>query len=895
MSSLWSPRRWQLNLAFYVIAAVGVLTIVATMYLSEVMRDVVRGFNDTDQFWADRLAMLTELGQAAVDLNIRSRPDGEADAATIRVRRKSALQNFDWILGRAQDGLHSPLTESEATNVDRHVADIIEEVNALIEASDMALDRSAAGDLEGARAAAATMDRHLSRIAAAIANLQRTVQALQRQALSDQQLAVNDMQYVKYVFAAIVLVLVMGSLFVGTRVNRLTREADDHRRRYLEAMEAREKDLQLANERLEATIAERTAELRLGETKFRTLISNIPGVSYRCADDADYTMEFISDAIEQLSGYPADDFINNAVRTYGSIIHTEDVDTVARIVADGLKNKRPYEIEYRVVHKDGGARSVFERGQGVFDEAGKAIYCDGVIFDVTDRRNIEDELKRTQGRLADALESMSEGFILWDAEERLVTCNRRYCELFGMSGDLMVPGRTFEEIVRAAVTRGQYPEAAADPEAWIQERIGRHRSGTSAFELQLADGRWLRVTDRRTTEGGIVGIRADITERRRMETELRESEAKFRTLLGNVPGACYRCAYDTAYTMEFISDAIADIAGYPANDFIGNRVRTYRSIIHPDDAVMVCQLVDEARTARTQSSIEYRILHRDGSVRWVYERGQGIYDADGKILHIDGAIFDITARKTLEEQVVGQKQMATIGQVAATVSHELRNPLGAISNSMAFLRQMTANRQLGIEKALNRVDRNIERCNTIISDLLEYTSRKELSRAATPIAAWLSEVLGEHALPEDIVLARDLRADDEVVIDREKFRQVVINLVENAAQALKDPAWDAPEGHERRITVRTESAGPHVRLAVIDTGPGIPEHVLPRIFEPLFTTKSFGVGLGLPTVRQIVEQHGGTLHVESAANVGTAFTVFLPRHGEPTPHATDPAAQGAAA
>jgi PAS domain S-box-containing protein len=555
-----------------------------------------------------------------------------------------------------------------------------------------------------------------------------------------------------YAFAAIVATMAAGSTWVGARLYRSMRATDEHRRRYLEATRAREHDLRI---------------LKIGETKFRTLISNIPGVAYRCADDADYTMEFISDAIEPLSGYPAADFVNNSVRTYGSIIHPEDVDAVARIVADGLKNKRPYEIEYRVVHKDGTGRSVFERGQGVFDETGRAIYCDGVIFDVTERRHIE--------------------------------------------------------------------------------------------------------------------------------AELRESEAKFRTLIRNVPGACYRCAYDTAYTMEFISDAIADISGYPAGDFIGNRVRTYASIIHPDDVAMVGRLVDEARTARVQSSIEYRLIHRDGSVRWVYERGQGIYGDDGKILHIDGAIFDISDRKRLEDQVVSQKQMATIGQVAATVSHELRNPLGAISNSMAFLRQMTANRQLGLEKALDRVDRNVERCNTIISDLLEYTSQKELNRAATPLAVWLAEVLSGHGLPDGIVLERDLRAGDEVVIDREKFRQVVINLVENAAQALKDPAWDAPEGHERRITVRTESAGPHVRLSVIDTGPGIPEHVLPRIFEPLFTTKSFGVGLGLPTVRQIVEQHGGTLHVESAANAGAAFTIFLPRHGEAAAHATEPAARGAVA
>src|SRR5215468_6278205 len=441
-------------------------------------------------------------------------------------------------------------------------------------------------------------------------------------------------------WAAVTGALDVGYAFAATVAILVAREAEDHRRRYLEAMAAREHDLQV---------------LKVGETKFRTLISNIQGVAYRCADDADYTMEFISDAIAELSGYPASDFVNNSVRTYGSIIHPDDVDNVARIVADGLKEKRPYEIEYRVLHKDGRVRSVFERGQGVFDEAGKAVYCDGVIFDVTERRHIE--------------------------------------------------------------------------------------------------------------------------------AELRESEDKFRTLIRNVPGACYRCAYDTAYTMEFISDAVADISGYPASDFIGNSVRTYASIIHPDDLAMVVRLVDEARVARLQSSIEYRLIHRDGSVRWVYERGQGIYGDDGRILHIDGAIFDISTRKTLEEQVVGQKQMATIGQVAATVSHELRNPLGAISNSMAFLRQMTAKRELGIEKALDRVDRNIERCNTIITDLLEYTSQKELSRAATPVATWLTELLAAHEPPGDIVLERDLRADDEVVIDREKLGQVVINLIENAAQA----------------------------------------------------------------------------------------------------------------
>ena len=380
------------------------------------------------------------------------------------------------------------------------------------------------------------------------------------------------------------------------------------------------------------------------------------------------------------------------------------------------------------------------------------------------------------------------------------------------------------------------------------------------------------------------------------ETELRESETKFRTLLANVPGACYRCAYDNAYTMEFISDAIADISGYPASDFIGNRVRTYASIIHPDDAAMVSQLVDEARTARIQSSIEYRIIHRDGSVRWVYERGQGIYDGDGKILHIDGAIFDITARKHLEEQVVGQKQMATIGQVAATVSHELRNPLGAISNSMAFLRQMTANRQLGVEKALDRVDRNIERCNTIISDLLDYHEPE----GAEPRADGALGLAGRGA--GRAWAARGHRAGPRSA-GRRRSRDRPRAIQPGRHQPDRECRPGPPGSGLGRPRTAMRSASPCGRRAPgrmsacrsSIPAPAFPQHVLPRIFEPLFTTKSFGVGLGLPTVRQIVEQHGGTLHVESAADAGTTFTVFLPRHGEVGGACHRPGARGAAA
>jgi PAS domain S-box-containing protein len=149
---------------------------------------------------------------------------------------------------------------------------------------------------------------------------------------------------------------------------------------------------------------------------------------------------------------------------------------------------------------------------------------------------------------------------------------------------------------------------------------------------------------------GVVGVLVSfVTDRlERGRARERESERRFRTLVSNIPGAVYRCACDPEWTMEFLSDAIESISGYPASDFIGNRVRSYASIVHPDDAGTGPVL--EAVASGRPYTLEYRIVHRDGSVRWVYERGQASRDPAGE-LRLDGAIFDVTQRRRVEEEL----------------------------------------------------------------------------------------------------------------------------------------------------------------------------------------------------------------------------------------------------
>lgn len=249
---------------------------------------------------------------------------------------------------------------------------------------------------------------------------------------------------------------------------------------------------------------------------------------------------------------------------------------------------------------------------------------------------------------------------------------------------------------------------------------------------------------------------------------------------------------------------------------------------------------------------------------------------------------------TANAKLARSERLSMLGQVAGTVSHELRNPLGAIRASLAVLRKLCVEKELGAERVLDRAERSVSRCDGIISDLLEYTRAREMARSQMAFDEWVAEELDEHPIPPNVTLRRELASGCLIAIDRDRFRQVLINLIDNAAQAMTAAGWTPPGGRERIITVRTEAAGPHCRLSVIDTGPGVPSDALSKIFEPLFTTKSFGVGLGLPTVQKIVELHGGTIDVACTGPDGTEFVVWIPRQQAGQEQPSAPIAQHAA-
>jgi signal transduction histidine kinase len=306
--------------------------------------------------------------------------------------------------------------------------------------------------------------------------------------------------------------------------------------------------------------------------------------------------------------------------------------------------------------------------------------------------------------------------------------------------------------------------------------------------------------------------------------------------------------------------------------------------VHPDDRERVLAEWAKAAEEHAELSQEFRILTPQGETRWVHLHARPIFSADGSRSSVVGTVADVTERRKAEEQARQlhaehvranelRRMVRILEQMAATLGHELRNPLGVISNSVYFLANQAQLDSPKAQKHVLIIGREVASAKRVIDDILEFAHVPQLLPTAAGINAVVDSALARSQVPANIRVIRRLAVDlPPIVCDEERLERVFIDIIANAVQAMS---------HGGRLGVNTCQSGDDIRVVFSDSGEGIAPENLDKVFEPMFTTKLRGMGLGLTVVRRTVEQHGGSISVRSRPGRGAVFTVGLPRDCRP--------------
>lgn len=379
---------------------------------------------------------------------------------------------------------------------------------------------------------------------------------------------------------------------------------------------------------------------------------------------------------------------------------------------------------------------------------------------------------------------------------------------------------------------------------------------------------------------------SQVYEAKQAEHAMMESENKFRSLALNLPGIVYRCALDENWTMYFISDYVEKVSGYPATDFIMNKKRTFASIIHPDDRTLVDETVREGKKNRHPYSIDYRILHKNGDVRYVHETGKAVFGKSRKEEWLDGVIFDITETVELRERLFQSQKMTAFSHLVGGVAHHLIHLLKLTDGYCQISSEYTATDD-PLSLGLSEIKRSASEAGMLMQQLIAFTEREQPNPQKIDINRFISDFSGqlEKMIDKRIKLVLEPAANlNAIRMDPEQFEMLVTHLVQNAAEAIEKSGI---------LTIQTANAplddtyfelpsgvrpGDYVMLSVADNGMGIDIRNQSHIFEPFFTTKDSKthVGLGLTTVFGIIKEYDGHIMFESETGQGSTFKVYLP-------------------
>jgi len=661
------------------------------------------------------------------------------------------------------------------------------------------------------------------------------------------------------------VVAVAGLAYVAVRRAARTAEAIDRGARLLE-------------------VANR--DLALSRQRFRDFAEAASDWFWESGADHRYT--YVSERLASILGRDPKAVFGESLLDLGQL--SEDAETWTEFRADIEAGRAFRDLE--VTHQtESGKTFVFRlSAQPVFDEAGRFTGYRGSGLDVTVETMALVKARFMQAVMHDALDSISEGFVLFDADGRLLVCNDRYRQAYPNIADVLVPGVTFEEILRVAAERGGHGEGQGDLGAWIQDRLKRHLEHSAPVDRRLSDGCWYRISEHATGTGGIVKILMDITELKLRENELagqterleatvsalKESEQRYRQLVELAP---YGIAIWDRSAIRFANSAAAPILGAARDGLEGAPLGRF----FDDGPALEARLAGAAEGEGQRLECE---VQRPSGERRHLELGaySAVYQRNPAVLLV---MNDITERRRAEEELQRSQKMEAVGRMAGGIAHEFNNMLTAIGG-FARLAERSPADEKRVLICVREIAKASDRAASLTAQLLDFSRRKASEETEVVRLADLVRDLRVFLKPlmsAGVGVELDIRdTTAHAIANPVTLNQAILNLALNGRDAM-------PEGGaltvsldslvpDRSFFERHEALRPgrYAVIRVSDSGCGVPEEIRDRIWEPFFTTKEpgKGTGLGLWMVYGTVQQAGGAVEMESEVGQGSTFAIYLP-------------------
>jgi len=519
-----------------------------------------------------------------------------------------------------------------------------------------------------------------------------------------------------------------------------------------------------------------------------------------------------------------------------------------------------------------------------------------IARDITERKQAEEALRtseREQHKIAEQLETERARLIEAQAvakvgswETELPSLDVTWSE---QTHRIFETDPSYVHLTRPAFVKLVHPEDRAKVDAAFEASLEKGAPSKVEYRIVMADGRvkvleehWEVFHDEQGRPARLIGTCQDITERKRMEEALRESEARFRLVADSAPVTIWMSGTDKLCT--YFNKPWLDFTGRSLDQELGDG---WAEGVHPEDLRRCMTTYVQAFDRREEFRMEYRLRRHDGEFRWVLDIGVPRFNPDGSFAGYIGSCIDVTEQKRAEEALQEARdklahvtRTQAMGELAAAIAHEVNQPLTAIvTNGNFSLRQLErANPNPDeLRAAIAEIVNDGTRASAVISRIRGLLMRGALKRTALDINEVIQGVtalLRNELIRNRVSLRIEPGADlPRIAGDPVQLQQVLINLTMNAVEAMRSST-----GRTRELLIRSGRSPEGVVVQLQDSGPGIDAELTDRIFEPFFTTKMEGIGMGLSISRSIIESHGGQLSFVSASQ-GAVFQFTLPADG----------------